>query len=144
MTHLRWTMAAAALAWLAAGAVPGAVAQDKPTEEAPPAEDRPVERPKEPATPGDQKPKEGPLKAAAGTDGFALQSDGGDYKLQLKGLLQFDGRFFPSDKDHAATDTFLVRRARPILQGSAGRYFEFNLTPDFGEARSSSRMRTST
>ena len=44
----------------------------------------------------------------------------------------------------SAATTFLLRRARPILQGSAGKYFEFNFTPDFGGGVRSSRTPTST
>ncbi len=99
-----------ALAWIAWLAAPAALAQEKPKEpEAKPA-----------------------VKVTAGPEGFAIQTDGGDFKLQLRGLVQLDGRFFPSDADKLATDTFLARRARPILTGSVGKYVEFNLTPDFG------------
>jgi phosphate-selective porin OprO/OprP len=122
MTGSRWTMAAALVALVAGGAVPRAMAQDKPKEATPAPEGKPAEG----------KPKEGPPKVTAAADGFTLQSETGDYKLQLRGLVQFDGRFFPGDDDQTAINNFLVRRARPILQGSAGRYFEFNLTPDFG------------
>jgi phosphate-selective porin OprO/OprP len=69
---------------------------------------------------------------SASSDGFSLQSANGEFRLQLKGLVQFDGRFFLQDRGNALTNTFLVRRARPILQGTVGRHFEFNLTPDFG------------
>ncbi|HEY5907762.1 MAG TPA: porin, partial [Vicinamibacteria bacterium] len=69
---------------------------------------------------------------SAGSDGFGLQNESGDFRLQLRGYAQFDGRFFASDDAALAIDTFLLRRVRPILQGSVGRYFDFNLTPDFG------------
>jgi phosphate-selective porin OprO/OprP len=69
---------------------------------------------------------------SASDDGFQIQSDDGAYRLQLRAYAHFDGRFFPGDDDGLATDTFLVRRARPILQGTVARRFDFNLTPDFG------------
>jgi phosphate-selective porin OprO/OprP len=69
---------------------------------------------------------------SAGSEGFSLQSEGGDFRLQLRGYIQFDGRFFTGDEDALAVDAFLIRRARPIVQGALGRYFEFNITPDFG------------
>ena len=42
-----------------------------------------------------------PPKLTAGADGFVLQSASGDYRLQLRGYVHFDGRFFPSDEAKA-------------------------------------------
>ncbi|HYN01061.1 MAG TPA: porin [Vicinamibacteria bacterium] len=78
-----------------------------------------------------KKPTE-PPKLAAGPEGFVLQSSSGDYRLQLRGYVQFDGRFFSSDAGLLATDTFLLRRVRPIFAGTVGRHFEFQIMPDFG------------
>jgi len=75
--------------------------------------------------------KPGPT-TSAGPEGFSVQSDSGDYRLQLRGYVQFDGRFFSGDEAALAIDTFTLRRVRPILQGTLGRYFEFSLIPDFG------------
>jgi phosphate-selective porin OprO/OprP len=88
----------------------------------------------EPPQPPDTKPAEQEKKppVSVGPDGFTLQSENGDFKLQLRGLLQLDGRFYLSDERALAVDTFLVRRARPILTGTVTRYFDFNFTPDFG------------
>jgi len=67
----------------------------------------------------------------AGADGFVLASASGDYKLQLRAYTHFDGRFFASDDEGLATDAFLLRRVRPMLQGSLGKPFEFRIMPDF-------------
>jgi phosphate-selective porin OprO/OprP len=88
-----------------------------------------------PAMPAAQEPAAAPpaTQAGAGADGFVIASEDGDFRLQLRGYVQFDGRFYPGTADDAGgTDTFLLRRVRPILQGTLGRYFDFNLTPDFG------------
>ncbi len=77
------------------------------------------------------KPAE-PPKLTAGAEGFALQSASGDFKLQLRGYVHFDGRFFSNDGGRLATDTFLLRRVRPIFAGTVGRHFEFQIMPDFG------------
>jgi len=69
---------------------------------------------------------------SAGSDGFSLQNEAGDYRLQIRGYVHFDGRFFSGDEGALAIDTFALRRVRPILQGSLGRYFDFTLMPDFG------------
>jgi phosphate-selective porin OprO/OprP len=73
-----------------------------------------------------------PPKVTAGAEGFTLQSVSGDYRLQLRGYVHFDGRFFPSDEGRLAVDNFLLRRVRPILAGTVGRHFEFQIMPDFG------------
>jgi phosphate-selective porin OprO/OprP len=77
------------------------------------------------------KPAETP-KLTAGKDGFVLQSSSGDYRLQLRGYVHFDGRFFPSDEGKLAVDIFLLRRVRPIFAGTVARHFEFQIMPDFG------------
>jgi phosphate-selective porin OprO/OprP len=73
-----------------------------------------------------------PATAAAGAEGFVIQSEGGDYSLALRGYAQLDGRFYAGDDAGVATDQFLLRRVRPILQGTVAKHFDFNLTPDFG------------
>jgi phosphate-selective porin OprO and OprP len=78
-----------------------------------------------------KKPAE-PPKVTAGAEGFVLQSASGDYRLQLRGYVQFDGRFFPSDERTLAVDNFLLRRVRPIFAGTLGRHFDFQIMPDFG------------
>jgi phosphate-selective porin OprO and OprP len=87
------------------------------------------------ATPAkaEQEPAQ-PIKstASAGAEGFVVQSEGGDYRLQVRGYVQFDGRFFPADDAQLAIDNFLLRRVRPIVQGTVAKHFEFNVTPDFG------------
>jgi phosphate-selective porin OprO/OprP len=82
-------------------------------------------------TDGAAEPADAP-KLAAGAEGFVFQSASGDFKLQLRGYVHFDGRFFPSDEGSLAVDNFLLRRVRPIFAGTVGRYFEFQIMPDFG------------
>ncbi len=64
-------------------------------------------------------------------DGFRLTSADGRYSLKLRGYAQADGRFFPSDDAAAVADNFLLRRARPILEVTVGRYFGVRVMPDF-------------
>jgi phosphate-selective porin OprO/OprP len=70
-----------------------------------------------------------PAQPAAGRDGFTWKSADGAFVLKLRGYVQLDGRFFDGA---AASDTFLVRRARPILEGTAFQIFDFRVMPDFG------------
>jgi phosphate-selective porin OprO/OprP len=65
-------------------------------------------------------------------DGFSLKSADGKYTLRFRGYLQSDGRFFVSNEAVPAVDNLLIRRARPIIEATVGRYFEFRLMPDFG------------
>jgi phosphate-selective porin OprO and OprP len=65
-------------------------------------------------------------------DGFSLKSADGKYALRFRGYLQSDGRFFPSNEVTPAVDNLLIRRARPIIEATVGRYFDFRLMPDFG------------
>ena len=64
-------------------------------------------------------------------DGFSLKSADGQYSLKLRGYAQADGRFFPSDDAGAIPNNFLLRRARPILEVTVGKYFGFRVMPDF-------------
>lgn len=69
---------------------------------------------------------------SAGTDGFFFKSGDSNFVLALHGLLQVDSRTFFSDDKAQGNDSFLLRRARPILSGTVYRDFDFLFTPDFG------------
>jgi phosphate-selective porin OprO and OprP len=66
-------------------------------------------------------------------NGVSIEATDGENKLQLGGLVQMDGRFDVRDPSSTLTDTFLLRRLRPILQGRFAKYFEFRIMPDFGQ-----------
>ncbi len=68
----------------------------------------------------------------AGGNGFGLRSADGEFELRLRGLLQTDGRFSFGDDERPAADTFLIRRARPILEGTVWKIVDFRLMPDYG------------
>ena len=53
----------------------------------------------------------------AGESGFALRSADGSYQLKLRGYVQFDGVFFLNDDPSLQTNTFTLRRVRPIFGG---------------------------
>jgi phosphate-selective porin OprO/OprP len=79
----------------------------------------------------DQKAKETPI-VTAGNEGFSFKSADGNFQLRLRAHVQADARFFLDDEDKNGTDTFLIRRARPIIEGTVFRDFDFRLMPDFG------------
>jgi phosphate-selective porin OprO/OprP len=70
--------------------------------------------------------------AAWAQDGFSLRSADGNYQLRLRGYTQLDGRFFLDDEERPGVDTFVLRRVRPIFDGTVGKLFEFRIMPDFG------------
>jgi phosphate-selective porin OprO and OprP len=53
------------------------------------------------------------------------------FVLKLRGLIQADSRWYPSDDPQSATDQFLLRRIRPTFEGTAFEFFDFRVTPDF-------------
>jgi phosphate-selective porin OprO/OprP len=69
---------------------------------------------------------------ASAKDGFSLKSADGIYALRFRGYFQSDGRLFPGTEAVGGVDNLLIRRARPILEATVGRYFDFRLMPDFG------------
>ena len=76
------------------------------------------------------KAKEAPV-IAVNDKGASFKSAGGDYEIRLRGLIQGDGRFFLDDHAPAQNDTFLLRTARPTIEGSLGKLVGFRLTPEF-------------
>nr|WP_295382098.1 porin [Pseudoxanthomonas sp.] len=76
------------------------------------------------------KAKDAPV-IAINDKGASFKSAGGDYEIRLRGLVQGDGRFFLDDHAPAQNDTFLLRTARPTIEGSLGKLVGFRLTPEF-------------
>lgn len=94
----------------------------------------------------------------AGDTGFGLKSPDGKFEIKLRGLVQSDARSFtngikgqhayqgdtPAQQDSAdaatrsAIDNFLVRRARPIIEGKFNDTYGFRITTDFGNGTNSS------
>ena len=79
-----------------------------------------------------EKAKQVPL-VSVGSDGFRLQSLDGNFKLALEGVIQFDTRnFIDNVGGKNNIDAFLLRRVRPILEGTVYRDFSFYFQPDCG------------
>lgn len=81
-----------------------------------------------------EKAKDTPI-LGAGKEGFFLKSTDGSFQLKLRGYIQTDGRFFIDDQEQPGTNSFRIRRARPILEGTVFRRFDFRLMTDFGEGQ---------
>ena len=76
------------------------------------------------------KAKEMP-KISIGGDGFSFGSADGNFNIRLGGVLQVDSRTFYDDDNLVGNDALLLRRARPTLQGTVFRDFDFLFVPDF-------------
>ncbi|MES2308623.1 MAG: porin [Verrucomicrobiota bacterium] len=87
--------------------------------------------------------KETPVITAS-DKGFAITSADKNYSLRMRGLLQVDSRTFLDDGGINNNDSFLLRRARLIFQGSLGKYFDFYLVPEFGGGNASTNAATNT
>ena len=67
-----------------------------------------------------------------GPGGFIASSADSNFVFSLKGVLQVDSRtFFNDSVNKNANDGIILRRARPIFQGTLYRDFDFKFTPDF-------------
>jgi phosphate-selective porin OprO/OprP len=71
----------------------------------------------------------------AGPKGFSLQSADGGNVVKLRGTLHFDGRWFPDEAPPETADTWGLRRARPMVEGTLGGLYDFRFTPDFAGGR---------
>ena len=111
----------------AGGASVAQAAQETPVPESPQTAQKPA-----PEAPADPQAKPAPSAVTAGwRDGFFVQSDKGDFRLQLGALVHADGRFAAGDDGEVFNDTFLLRRVRPSLRGRFANRFEFMVAPDF-------------
>ena len=80
---------------------------------------------------------ESPIVSANGKDGFEFKSADSTFRLRVGGLIQADSRFY-TDNDSArpsGSSTFLLRKVRPVLEGTVYKYFDFRLMPDFGNGQ---------
>lgn len=72
-------------------------------------------------------------RLTVGAGGFAMSSADTNFVLRLRGLVQVDSRTFFDDNQYLeGNEGFYLRRARPVIEGTVFRDFDFNLTPDFG------------
>ena len=68
---------------------------------------------------------------AVNDKGASFKSASGDYEVRIRGLIQGDGRFFLDGVPSGTNDSFLLRTARPIIEGSLAKRVGFRLTPEF-------------
>ncbi len=85
-----------------------------------------------------QKADEATAKASnanvtADEHGFTIKSNDGDFILNIGADIQVDNRSFYGPALTVLPDTLLLRRARPVLQGTIYKYIDFFIRPDFGK-----------
>lgn len=66
---------------------------------------------------------------------LSFQSADGSNSIRFRGVLHFDGRDFLDDSTPETSDTWLLRRVRPIVEGTLNNLYDFRFTPDFGGGR---------
>ena len=70
---------------------------------------------------------------SAGAGGFSIRSADTNFVLKVRGYIQADARFYADDHSAgSANDTFLLRRVRPIFEGTLFEKYDFRLMLDFG------------
>ncbi|MBT9555411.1 MAG: hypothetical protein IV100_05235 [Myxococcales bacterium] len=77
----------------------------------------------------------GSASVSAGDSGFTLASPDGEWSLRLRAHVQTDARFVFGDGDGGFADTFILRSARPYIEGVAFGMLDYRLMPDFGNGR---------
>ena len=64
--------------------------------------------------------------------GFTLASGDGANSISIRGLVQFDSRLFFNDGAGVVNNSFVLRRARPIIEGTFSKIYSFQFVPEFG------------
>jgi phosphate-selective porin OprO/OprP len=79
-----------------------------------------------------EKPKTTP-SVSIGPSGFLARSADSNFVLRVRGYVQADGRYYLDDYPGGiANDTFLIRRARPIFEGTVYEKYDYRVMLDFG------------
>jgi phosphate-selective porin OprO and OprP len=71
----------------------------------------------------------------ASANRFSFQSADGANSIRLRGVLNADVRRYSDDITAETADTFLLRRVRPIIEGTIANIYDFRFTPDFAQGR---------
>ncbi len=66
------------------------------------------------------------VAVAYGKDGVAIGSADGRFQFRFRPVVQADARFFVK----SGSDTFLLRRVRPVIEGTAFEFFDWRILPE--------------
>ncbi|MBL8532639.1 MAG: porin [Betaproteobacteria bacterium] len=73
------------------------------------------------------------VQVTADRNGFSLRSADGAFRFRIGGVVQADARAFLENEITAgATDNFLLRRVRPVFEGTFAEKYGFLIRPEFG------------
>lgn len=70
-------------------------------------------------------------RLTAGANAFSFSSADTNFVLKVRGYAQADGRFYVNDHI-PANDAFLMRRVRPIFEGTVFKHYDYRVMLDFG------------
>jgi phosphate-selective porin OprO/OprP len=108
-------------------AVTGPAPADASTQAPEKASEVPAVAPSAEVPPPKEEPKKEPLlETTQPKDGFGLVSADGAFSLKIRGVVQADTRSF----FQGGVNSFLIRRARPTIEGTVYRYFDYRLTAE--------------
>jgi len=83
-----------------------------------------------------EKAKSAPT-VSLGASGLQFRSADSNFVMRIGGHVQFDGRWFPNNTS-PTDDTFLMRKVRPIFEGTVWDKFDYRLMLDFGSGLNAS------
>ena len=89
-----------------------------------------VEAPPAPPVPPAALPGEGVPRFHFGRGGFVFSTADGKTELHVRAVLNLDGRAYVGGTVPLA-DTFVIRRARPFIEGTLFDFVDFRLMPNF-------------
>ncbi|HTH46566.1 MAG TPA: porin [Candidatus Limnocylindria bacterium] len=78
-----------------------------------------------------EKAKTAPV-LSIGASGFQFRSADTNFVLKIKGLAQLDSHWYFNDGGVNNNDSFVLRRARLIAEGTFYKSFEYQFVPEFG------------
>jgi phosphate-selective porin OprO and OprP len=67
---------------------------------------------------------------------FSIGTADGANFVRLRGVAHIDGRHFEGDASPITSNTWLLRRIRPSVEGTFANYYDFRFVPDFAQGRS--------
>jgi phosphate-selective porin OprO/OprP len=77
-----------------------------------------------------------PTVIANEKDGIGLKSSNNDFTIKLHGLVQADYREVDANNAVASNDGWMIRKARPWIEGTLFGWIDYRLTPEFATTTS--------
>jgi phosphate-selective porin OprO and OprP len=81
-----------------------------------------------------EKEKEKPIGKIT-SEGVSIGSADGNNEIRFRGLVQTDARFYLDRDEVGATNTLVLRRVRPYIEGKFAKRFAYKIMPDFGQGQ---------